>query len=136
MSFPRQRSSGSVIFDDIVQPDETFDLSGYDKQNTLGPEITISVNGGEAIEIHTSCSQPIGVGMVFGDFEIIAGASKVGGKLCPLTIGASGIISATDVQIVTNGVLGIPTGYDCDVSGDDQVDSIDVQWVTNAVLGL
>jgi hypothetical protein len=56
---------------------------------TLGTDITIVVKNGQTIahtvSIHTSCSQPIGPGLVRGDFIVVRGQSKVGGELCPLT---------------------------------------------------
>ena len=72
-----------VIFDGIVQPGESFEVVGSDKEGTMGTEITITVNGGSATKIHTSCSQPIDIGFVFGDFMVLDGASKDGGPFCP-----------------------------------------------------
>jgi hypothetical protein len=34
--------------------------------------------------IHTSCSQPIGPGLISGDFEVVSGRSKDNGLICPL----------------------------------------------------
>lgn len=71
-------------FSGTVQPGENFSFIGSDKQGTLGPEIVIKVNGKTNTSIHTSCSQPIGTGMVRGDFLIVAGGSRNGGALCPI----------------------------------------------------
>ena len=49
-------------------------------------EITIYVDGIESVNIHTSCSNPIGIGSVFGDFTVLDGASKDGGQLCPIEV--------------------------------------------------
>lgn len=39
--------------------------------------------GGELnAKIHTSGSKPIGPGLVSGDFEVVEGYSRNGGKLC------------------------------------------------------
>jgi len=35
-------------------------------------------------KIHTSCSEPIGPGAVFGDFLVVSGHSRNGGMLCPV----------------------------------------------------
>jgi hypothetical protein len=50
----------------------------------MGSEIPIFVDHVLNTKIHTSCSQPIGVGQISGDFEITAGNSFNGGALCPL----------------------------------------------------
>jgi hypothetical protein len=70
------------IFDDVLQPGDTFILVGNDKKGTLGPEITLWLDCMWPTKIHTSCSMPIGVGMVFGEFEVLAGTSRNGGALC------------------------------------------------------
>jgi hypothetical protein len=43
------------------------------------------VNGQVNTTLHTSCSKPIGPGLVSGDFEVVAGNSKDGGPLCPVS---------------------------------------------------
>ncbi len=63
---------------------ETFTLIGTDKNGTLGTEITLFVDGNENTKIHTSCSNPIGPGLVSGDFTVIDGYSRNGGQLPPL----------------------------------------------------
>ncbi|GAF81569.1 unnamed protein product, partial [marine sediment metagenome] len=70
-----------VLFDDTVTGGETFSFVGQDKGGKMGAEIKVYSNGTET-KIHTSCSQPIGVGSVFGDFEVTAGESEKGGPLC------------------------------------------------------
>jgi hypothetical protein len=78
------QKKGDVVFDGTVQPGETFTFSGVDKDGKLGTEITIQINGRVNATLHTSCSKPIGPGLVSGDFEVVAGRSKDGGPLCPL----------------------------------------------------
>lgn len=78
------QKNGDTVFDETVQPGETFSFSGTDKHGTLGTEISLFVDGDLNTTIHTSCSQPIGPGLVSGDFEVIAGYSKDGGELCPV----------------------------------------------------
>ena len=77
------QKNGDVVFDEPVGAGGTFTFTGTDN-GTLGTEITIKVNGVENTKIHTSCSQPIGPGMIFGDFEVVEGYSRNGGKLCSL----------------------------------------------------
>lgn len=76
-----QRQRGT-IFSQVVQPGATFSLTGRDNQNTLGPEITIFINGEESTAIHTSCSKVIEVGQTYGSFTITAGTSRNNGPLC------------------------------------------------------
>jgi len=78
-----QKKEGK-IFDETVQPSQTFDIFGIDKKGTLGTEIALYVNGELNTKIHTSCSQPIGPGLIKGDFEVIDGYSRNGGRLCPV----------------------------------------------------
>ncbi|MBI9070067.1 MAG: choice-of-anchor A family protein [Melioribacteraceae bacterium] len=73
---------GAEVFNGNVAPGEEFTFHGQDNQNTLGPEVTIYVNEVENTSIHTSCSQPLEVGYIFGDFTIVHGASRNGGELC------------------------------------------------------
>jgi len=77
-----QKKDNDVVFDEIVSPGGSFAFSGTDKDGILGTEIKVFVNGSLNTKIHTSCSQPIGPGLVFGDFEVVSGQSKDGGPLC------------------------------------------------------
>jgi len=76
--------AGNVVFEGEVQSGGEFDFSGSDKNGTLGNEIEIWVDDELAAKIHTSCSKPIGPGLVVGDFEVVEGASRFGGPLCPI----------------------------------------------------
>ena len=77
-------NGSKIVFNDFVQPGETFSFVGNDKKGTLGTQITIFINGEINTKIHTSCSVPVGPGMISGDFEVISGSSRNGGDLCPL----------------------------------------------------
>ena len=79
-----EQKKGGVVFSDTVQPGGQFTFSGTDKKDTLGTEISIFVDGSLNAKIHTSCSQPIGPGLVAGDFEVIEGYSRNGGLMCPI----------------------------------------------------
>jgi hypothetical protein len=79
------QKDGKEVFNGTVQPGDTFSFSGQDKQGTLGTEIALYIDSVLNTKIHTSCSQPIGPGLISGDFEVIAGTSKDGGELCPVT---------------------------------------------------
>ncbi len=79
-----QKSDGVIVFNDAVNSGEQFSFVGtWGVHPTLGTEITIYIDDVENVQIHTSCSAPVGPGMIFGDFLIIAGESRNGGPLCP-----------------------------------------------------
>jgi hypothetical protein len=80
----KAESGSNVVFSGTVQPGGTFTFTGKDKQGTLGTEISIFVNGVLNTKIHTSCSVPIGPGLVSGDFTVVSGSSRNGGLLCPI----------------------------------------------------
>ena len=69
-----------------IAPGEAFSVFGsnaIDKKGTLGTEITILWGGSGVTKIHTSCSQPLYIGLEFGPFRLIDGASRNGGRFCP-----------------------------------------------------
>ena len=78
-----QKKPKETIFDGTVGPGELFSFAGVDKKGTMSTEIQFFVDGEEDVKVHTSCSKPIGPGLVFGDFEVVAGTSRKGGALCP-----------------------------------------------------
>jgi hypothetical protein len=86
----KESSDGNkIVFNDIVDPNDpntngTFTFYGNDKKWTLGTEITIYINDVENTTIHTSCSKPVGPGLISGAFEVISGSSREGGALCPV----------------------------------------------------
>ena len=71
------------IYKENLSPGDEFRVDGTDRDGTLGKEIKIYVDGDENAKIHTSCSQPIYIGLEAGDFEIMDGESRYGGTLCP-----------------------------------------------------
>ena len=73
---------GKVFFDSTVAPGGWLELAGPGR-GALGTKLTIYVDGQLHDSIHTSCSDPIGPGVTFGDFRVIAGQSSGGGPLCP-----------------------------------------------------
>jgi hypothetical protein len=73
-----------LLFEGTVWPDDTFSFTGIRSDGTMGTEISLFTSGVEDTRIHTSCSQPIGPGLISGSFEVVEGASKDGGRLCPL----------------------------------------------------
>ncbi len=81
----KMKKDGVQVFNSMVLPGEEFTVNGADDKGTLGTEIQIYINGTLNTAIHTSCSQPIGPGQVYGAFTITDGYSKEGGRLCPQT---------------------------------------------------
>ena len=80
------QKNGDIIYDSGITPLDAngqFTFVGTDKNGTMGNEIKIYVDGVENTKIHTSCSKPIGPGLVSDDFEVIEGYSLDGGLLCP-----------------------------------------------------
>ena len=112
-----QRNGGQVVFDGVVAPEGEFSFVGVDNKGTLSSEIIIRVNGGEATNIHTSCSQPIGPGLIAGDFEVLEGESRNGGPLCPVEPG-------TEQQQEEEEEIIEPQGEDCAECNDTQIVSI------------
>lgn len=77
------------VFNGWVEAGAEFSFSGATSDGTLGAKIDIKVNQELNAQIHTSCSQPIGPGLVSGDFILVSGFSRDGGLLCPLDSGAA-----------------------------------------------
>ena len=67
----------------LMDGGETGTLNGTRSDGKFNGDVSIWVDGVRVAKIHTSCSQPIGIGMVFGGFEVVSGASKDGGDFCP-----------------------------------------------------
>ncbi|MBU4153478.1 MAG: hypothetical protein KKD63_11400 [Proteobacteria bacterium] len=82
----------TLLLKDIVTPGEMLNFSLANGYGNLTTDIKIYLNGYYHTSIHTSCSQPIGPGLVFGNFQVISGASLNGGILCPY----DGIVSTSD----------------------------------------
>jgi hypothetical protein len=78
----------ATLYAGFVSVDQQFSISGadnfLDKKSTLGPTIYISVNGGDPIALHTSCSVPIGPGTTAGDLVVLTATSRNGGLTCPV----------------------------------------------------
>jgi hypothetical protein len=74
-----------LIFEGWVNADDTFTFNGIYSNGSMGSKISVWVGNCRRASIHTSCSQPIGPGLVKGDFEVVAGSSRIGGLLCPLS---------------------------------------------------
>ena len=78
-----QQQNHDVIFENDVAPEEVITFNGSYNWS-MGNEIIIYVNDTLNTQIHTSCSQEIGPGLITGDFEVIFGFSRKGGVLCEI----------------------------------------------------
>ncbi|MCF7974386.1 MAG: hypothetical protein K9N55_11265 [Phycisphaerae bacterium] len=84
ISVVQKGGTAQVVNPQIVNGKLRITVLGGDKNLTLGTEISVFVNGSLDTKIHTSCSQPIGPGLVRGSFTVIEGLSLKGGLLCPV----------------------------------------------------
>lgn len=79
-----QKKPYTLVFDDSLFPGELFSFNGVWHGGTLSTEIYLYVDNEFDAKIHTSCSEPIGPGLVAGQFMIVSGKSRRGGELCPV----------------------------------------------------
>ncbi len=79
-----QHKGGTPVLAGLVGPGDYITVAGSDKKGTLGPGIDIFVDGREHTSIHTSCSRPIGPGLVRGDFLVVEAFSRINGLVCPV----------------------------------------------------
>jgi len=77
-----QRKLGELLYQDTTSTDGLVAVSGTWRDGKLGNEILIFVDGELDQTIHTSCSEPLIVGTMYGDFLLVAGASARGGEFC------------------------------------------------------
>ena len=131
--FAKKGPNTESVFDGILQPGDSFDVIGLATGNpgfagTLGTEVRIFVDGSLHTMIHTSCSVPVGPGLVSGDFKVLAGASKNGGLLCPIGDPGDGSICLDEIDFETDGEGGnLVAGQII----DDEWASLGVQVTTN-----
>lgn len=107
----KQKKDGAVVFDGPVSPNGVFSFAGTDKKGTLTTEIYIFVDGVLNAQIHTSCSQPVGPGLVAGDFEVVAGASRGFPNLCPVDAPPPSDPPPSDPPTSGSGSMGCTPGY-------------------------
>lgn len=117
----KKGNPGTTIFIGTVASGGTLSFDGTKKDDKMGSEISIFVDNDLNTKIHTSCSQPIGVGQISGDFEIIEGYSLRGGRICPLGSvppepPAGECADGVKPQILTM----LYTGEGCDASSHSQ----------------
>jgi hypothetical protein len=79
-------SIDKILFTGMVQPGGDIPISKRVGEDKLNNTISIYVNGELHDTLHVSCSEPIGAGLIVGDFEIIEGRSRDNGLMCPLNL--------------------------------------------------
>ncbi len=105
-----QKKPETSVHNAYVPAGGEFSFIGVDKKGTLSTEISIYREGVLDQKIHTSCSQDIFIGSVFGNYTVIDGYSRNGGKLCSTTSGSGG-------------------GSDCDVVSEKyKIDKKKLEW--------
>lgn len=77
-----QRKLGELLYQAVTPTDGIVAVTGTWREGKLGNEILLFVNGDMHEVIHTSCSEPLVVGTAYGDFLLVAGASRRGGDFC------------------------------------------------------
>jgi len=117
-----KKGNGLPIFDGQVSMGGEFNFSGDPEKCALPKNITICVDGRDVATIHTSCSKPIGPGMIFGPFEVTYARSCEGGDICPVPPGppTGGDLCSTFGKPKALELL--YTGNDCSASSHDQAD--------------
>jgi serine-aspartate repeat-containing protein C/D/E len=73
-----------ILFQGSVRPGEEITVTPRSGQDKLNNDVSIYVDGVFNAKIHTSCSKPIGPGLVAGDFEVTEARSKDNGLMCAL----------------------------------------------------
>lgn len=73
-----------TIYEGSVSAGASFSFVGTRNGNAMGSRIRVYINDTFNTEIHTSCSQPIGPGLVSGSFTVVSGESRNGGALCEI----------------------------------------------------
>ncbi len=71
--------NGVTIFSDTLFSGDSFQLAGSRSDGKFDKNNLILNAGSEDTIVHVSCSQPIGIGSVFGPFTVLAFSSRDGG---------------------------------------------------------
>ena len=125
-----KQRDGTVLYHADVAPGEEFTFAGKDKNGTMGTEILVWSGWGD-VRIHTSCSRPIGPGLVFGKFTVVSGRSLEGGVLCtPADVNDDGQVNGIDVggfthALVNGAVPGTVAFCAADLDGDGVLEIAD-----------
>lgn len=75
-----------VLFDDILELNDEFTISGNAPDGTFTSDLIIFVDDQELTTLATDCSQVIGPNFLIVNLEVIAGETLSGGQLCPVQV--------------------------------------------------
>ncbi len=73
-----------ILFQGQLQPGQTVTITPRSGQDKLNNDISLWAGGVLNTLIHTSCSKPIGPGLILEDFKVVEAESKDNGRVCPL----------------------------------------------------
>ncbi|WP_411895191.1 hypothetical protein [Winogradskyella sp. A2] len=77
---------GEILLEGALETNAEFTVTMSELDGTLGKDLIVFVDNEQVSTLATNCSQVIGPGYLFGDFEIIDGFTETGGQLCPVVI--------------------------------------------------
>ncbi len=80
--------NGATIYTNVLNGGEVFELIGSRADGRFDKNNLILNAGDQDTTIHVSCSQPIGIGTVFGPFSVLAFSSRVGGAFAAVCDGS------------------------------------------------
>ncbi len=81
-----ETEEGDVIFDNTLQLNEEFTISGNATDGTFESGIIIFIENEVVASLATDCSETIGPGYIITGLEVISGVTQTGGQLCPVQI--------------------------------------------------
>ena len=114
-----------AIYSGIQSTNGEFTFIGLGKENRMTNTIYFEVNGVVVGELHVSCSQPLYIGLIIGDFEIVGGISRNNGQLCTSTYKQSN----PKKEMFTSKAYPNPSGseFDISVNTDNTKDKVTIQ---------
>jgi len=107
-----------VFFSGAVDPLGTLSFFGTSSDGKLPKDLFLFVDGGLNANIHTSCSQPVNPGTLYGDFQIVSAASREGGVVCPCGPCDGGLTSLTLASLLPD-VAFVEVKKESDSTGED-----------------
>lgn len=78
----REKKDNKLIYSGELDQYDEFSFSGTKKDGKLHNTIYVYIGGSENAELHVSCSVPIEIGDIYGDFAIVEATNKNNLSLC------------------------------------------------------
>jgi hypothetical protein len=79
----RNNNNREIYYDGPLAPGQVITLTPVPGRQKLHSNVKFYIDGLIHADVHTSCSEPIYIGLTFGDFEVTNGESRNGGAFCP-----------------------------------------------------